>query len=46
MFDYFEFITALRSIWITRLIQYRTKWKNLFEAIINEGFFLIIFELK
>ena len=36
MLDYFEFITALKLSWIRRLMQCRTKWKNLFEAIIKE----------
>ena len=36
MIDYFEFITALKSSWIRRLMQCRTKWKNLLEAIIKE----------
>ena len=36
MLDYFEFITALKSSWIRRLMQCRTKWKNLLEAIIKE----------
>ena len=35
MLDYFEF-KALKSSWIRRLMQYRTKWKNLLEAIIKE----------
>ena len=37
MLDYFEFITALKSSWIRRLMQCRTKWKNLLEAIIKEN---------
>lgn len=35
MFNYFEFIPALKSSWVRRLIQCRTKWKNLIESIIN-----------
>ena len=37
MFDYFEFITGLKLTWIRRLMQCRTKWKNLSEAIIKEN---------
>ena len=36
MLDYFEFIKAFKSSWIRRLMQCRTKWKNLLEAIIKE----------
>ena len=36
MLEYFEFITALKLSWIRRLMQCRTKWKNLLEAIIKE----------